>query len=303
MNRLLIVLSLTILLFISCSEMNKKTSNQENIVSVKLVTLEQLRQTKIYHKLDNLPENTDSVFSLNLSEQDLTKLPSEIFKLTNLQKLDISQNKLSNLKGIEELRNLQILNIGMNDFETFPNEITKLRNLKIINFYWNNIKSFPDDFYKKNILIEELDMSSMFEFDFENNLNKIHLFKNLRQLNLGNNQISDLTIQFGKLKNLEVFGYIRQEHIDLKKLCLELVNCKKLKTIHLSVNNIDVLPNEILLLENLEELNLYDNKINILPNDIVKMKNLKEISLIDNPINKQEIKKIEEQMPETKIIY
>jgi Leucine-rich repeat (LRR) protein len=304
MTQRLLILSLGILLFISCSEVNN--GNQNSKVkgdTIEILTLDQLSKFEMYSDVENLPVDKDSVLRLNLSEQQLTEIPSEVFNLTNLQELNISQNNLSELKGIEKLINLQILNIGMNDFEIFPLEITKLKNLKVLSIWWNKIKSFPQAFYEENRLIEQLDMTSMFEFDFENNLNQIHSFENLRQLNLGNNQTPNLTIQFDKLTNLEVFGYIRQESVNLKKLCQDLASCKNLKTVHFSVNNISVLPEEILLLENLEELNLYDNKLITLPESIVKMKKLKEISLIDNPINEQQIKKIEEQMPQTKIIY
>ena len=76
-----------------------------------------------------------------------------------------------------------------------------------------------------------------------------------------------------------------------------------MNTVHFSVNNIKVLPSEILLLASLEELNLYQNKIKVLPSDIVKMKNLKKITLIDNPIDENRIKEIETKMPKTIIIY
>lgn len=270
---------------------------------ITLFSLEELNQQKIYNDINSLPKDIDSVYRLDLSEQQLTKIPEIVSKLTNLQELNLSQNNLSNLNGFENLSNIQVLNIGMNNFKTFPIEITKLKNLKSLSIWWNEIKSFPDDFFTQNAKIEELDMTSMFEFDFKSNLNRIHSFKNLKRINLGNNQIPDLAIQFDKLENLEIFGYIRQDNINLNDLCLKLASCKKLKTVHLSVNNIEYLPEEILLLESLEELNLYQNKIIILPADIVKMKKLKEINLIDNPIDENRIKDIETKMPKTKIIY
>ncbi|WP_445710591.1 leucine-rich repeat domain-containing protein [Flavobacterium sp.] len=268
-----------------------------------LFSLEELSQQKIYKDVNSLPRDLDSVYRLDLSEQKLTKIPEIVSKLNNLQELNLSQNNLSNLNGFENISNLQVLNIGMNNFKIFPIEITKFKSLKSLSIWWNEIKTFPADFFTQNTQIEELDMTSMFEFDFKSNLNKIHSFKNLKRLNLGNNQIPYLTIQFDKLENLEVFSYIRQDSINLKDLCIKLSNCKKLKTIHLSVNNIKFLPEEILFLASLEELNLFQNKIKVLPADILKMKNLKEITLIDNPVDANRIKEIESKMPWTKIIY
>lgn len=292
-----LILILTFLTLVSCT--TKKQDDQ----SIILFSLEELNQMKIYKDIHSLPKDLDSVYRLDLSEQQLTKISEIVSKLNNLQELNLSQNNLSNLNGFENLSNLQILNIGMNNFKTFPIEITKYKNLKSLSIWWNDIKLFPEEFFSHNNKIEELDMTSMFEFDFKSNLNKIHSFKNLKRLNLGNNQIPYLTIQFDKLENLEVFGYIRQDSINLKDLCSRLAKCKKLKTVHFSVNNINFLPVEILLLESLEELNLYQNKIKVLPSDIVKMNNLKEITLIDNPVDENRIKEIETKMPQTKIIF
>jgi len=293
MNRFFIIIPILIVLF-SCS------TKKEDI---ELFPLAELSKLPVYKDIDQLPSRFDSVYRLDLSGKQLTQLPKIIFKLTNLQELNISKNQLSDLKGISVIKNLQKLNIGVNNFCSFPDELTDLKNLKILALWWNDIKTFPSDFFENNTEIEELDMTSLFEFDFETNLAKIHRFKNLKQLNLGNNQIPNLTIQFDKIDNLEVFGYIRQNSIDIKDLCLKLSSCSKLKTVHFSANNITELPNEIVLLESLEELNLFENKIRTIPAEIVKMRNLKKITLSDNPIDIIKIKDIEKRMPQTIFIY
>jgi len=267
------------------------------------MSLSKLQNEKTYKYLDSLPKNLELVYRLDLSENDLTTIPKIIFKLSNLQELNLSVNNLTELNHLEELQNLQILNIGMNNFKIFPIEITKLKKLKMLDIWWNDIRTFPEAFYENNVNIEELDLTSMFEFDFTNNLSKIHRFKNLRQLNLGNNQIKNLNIEFDKLSNLETFGYIRQDKIDAKSIILQLSKCKKLKTIHLSVNHMKVLPNEISLLDNLEELNLYENELTNLPDNLLKMKRLKSITLVDNKIDKKIILDFETKMPKTTFIY
>lgn len=269
----------------------------------KILTLNELQNQKVYRQLDSLPKNLELVYRVDLSENNLNTIPKIIFKMPNLQELNVSQNYLTELNHLEELQNLQFLNIGMNNFKTFPNEITKLKNLKTLDIWWNDIKTFPEQFYKNNINIEELDLTSMFEFDFSINLPKIHRFKNLKRLNLGNNPIKNLDLKFDELSNLETFGYIRQDKIDTKSIILELSKCKKLKTIHLSVNHIKELPNEISLLNNLEELNLYENELTNLPNNLLKMKRLKSINLDGNKIDKKIILDFETKMPKTTFIY
>jgi len=287
----------TILLFLTMlTSCNKK---QEE----KIISLSELQNEKTYKNLDSLPKNLELVYRVDLSENDLNKIPRIIFKLSNLQELNLSVNNLTELNHLEELQNLQILNIGMNNFKTFPIEITKLKKLKTLDIWWNDIKTFPEAFYENNVNIEELNLTSMFEFDFANNLSKVHRFKNLRQLNLGNNQIKNLNIEFDKLSNLETFGYIRQDKIDIKSIILELSKCKKLTTIHLSVNHIKELPSEISLLNNLEELNLYENELTNLPDNLIKMKRLKSITIDGNKIDKNIILDFETKMPKTTFIY
>jgi Leucine-rich repeat (LRR) protein len=267
-----------------------------------IIPLTELHKVRLYKDLDSLPKDLTQIYRLNLSEKKLASIPEIVYKMTNLQELDISNNQITEINKIEQLDKLQILNIGMNRITSIPANIDRLKHLKILNVYWNDIQSFPDSFYN-NDSIEELDLTSMFKFDFLSNLPKIHRLKNLRRLNLGNNQIPDLKIKFSGLKNLTEFGYIRQEKINLRELILKLDSCPRLKVIHLSVNGIKSLPSEIVLLDSLENLNLYDNKIRELPNEITKMKNLKEISLSDNPIDTNRIRKIEGLMSNTKIIY
>lgn len=278
-------------------------SSCNTIQEQEIMSLTELQNEKVYRNLDSLPKNLELVYRVNLSENNLKTIPEIIFKLRNLQELNVSENYLSELNRLEELKNLQILNIGWNDFKTFPNEITKLKKLKKLDIWWNEIRTFPKSFYENNVNIEELNLTSMSQFDFTNNLSKIHRFKNLRLLNLGNNPIKKLNIEFNKLSNLETFGYIRQDEIDAKSLILELSKCKKLKTIYLGVNHIKELPSEISLLHNLEELNLYENELTNLPNGLLKMKRLKSITLVGNKIDKKVILDFETKMPKTTFIY
>lgn len=292
-----ITVIIVLIILFSCT---KETKNNH---TAPLFSLNELYDQKLYDDIDNLPKNLDSVYRLDLSNQKLTEIPAIVSKLSNLQELNLSKNWISDLTVIENLHNLQILNIGANNFQNLPIEIINFKKLKILQLWWTDIKTFPNDFFTSNTLIEELDMTSMTEFDFKNNLDKIHLFKQLRRLNIGNNPIPELNIQFDKMDNLEELGYIRQKKIDIKELCLKLAGCKNLKIIHLSDNNISALPKEILLLKKLEELNLFQNKVKVLPTYMVKMENLKEITLIDNPIDESKIEIIERLMPNTTIIY
>lgn len=288
--RLITIFSFFIL--IACNQVEK----------VNILSLSDLAKKELINNLDSLPEDLSQVYRLDLSEKSLVRIPEVVYKMINLQELNLSNNQILNIDSIYLIDNLQILKIGNNRISSLPDKIDYLKHLKLFDLYWNDIITLPNSFFSLDS-IEELDMTSMFKFDFATNLTKFHRLKQLQKLNLGNNQIPSLTLRFEGLKNLVEFGFIRQDSIDCKALIARLDSCPNLKIIHLSVNNIKNLPKNIVLLDSLERLNLYENKLTELPIEICEMKNLKEITLIDNPINTNKIRIIESKMINTKIIY
>ncbi|MCK6640032.1 MAG: hypothetical protein L6Q81_08095 [Bacteroidia bacterium] len=255
-----------------------------------------------YTSIDSLPEDLSRVVMLDLSEQNLEKVPDVVFDLPNLQVLNLSGNRLSYLTGINALSKLEILNIGSNNFTSFPVEITSLSNLKSLSLHWNNFEQFPDEFYFKNQAIEELNMTSLRNFDFQTCLPKVLHMPNLKRLNLSgpiNLQSSDFSV----CSNLQELGIIWQDSIDLDLLFRQLEHCPNLRIIHLSGSNISELPPSIANLKRLERLNLFRNNLTKLPYDITSMKQLKEITLIDNPVDTLQIKPIEDSLHSTQIIY
>ncbi len=256
-----------------------------------------------YTSIDSLPEDLSRVVMLDLSEQNLQKVPDVVFDLPNLQVLNLSSNQLTELTGLDALSNLEILNIGSNRFETFPIEITNLSNLKSLSVYWNDFERFPDEFFQKNQQIEELEMTSLWEFDFNSCLPKVLQMPNLKHLNLGNGPVSLQGSDFSVCANLQELGLINQDSINLDLLFEQLSHCPKFKIVHLSDNNILKLPPSIVKLTTLERLNLFQNNLETLPFEITSMQQLKEITLIDNPVDTLQIKPIEDSLRSTQIIY
>lgn len=75
---------------------------------------------------------------LVLSGKDISSIPSEVFQLSSLQILDLSNNKIANLDHkISNLENLKILDISNNLLMTLPNSLLQLKNLQSL-FVSNN---------------------------------------------------------------------------------------------------------------------------------------------------------------------
>ena len=71
--------------------------------------------------------------SLDLSHQDLKELPKELFGLGgNLEVLNLSNNKLISLDGIQTLFNLKNLNLSSNQIKRLPKDICKCTKLEAL---------------------------------------------------------------------------------------------------------------------------------------------------------------------------
>jgi len=84
---------------------------------------------------------------LDLSSQNLSKVPDNTFTQTDLQELDISNNKLTGSLQAElrHLQNLRVLNMSNNQLSGVPAEIGQLSKLEILNLSNNQLTGLPQE--------------------------------------------------------------------------------------------------------------------------------------------------------------
>ncbi len=84
---------------------------------------------------------------LNLSGRGLTKAPDYIFSQTNLEELNLSNNKIGGAlqSQVQNLRNLKILNLSNNNFTGVPAEVGQLKNLEVLNLSNNQLTGLPNE--------------------------------------------------------------------------------------------------------------------------------------------------------------
>ena len=81
---------------------------------------------------------------LDLSKNDLKKLPKELFKLSSIEFLDLSDNLLKEIPpDIGKLRKLKYLRLDDNLLTELPPEIGDCKNLKTLNLEGNKIEWLP----------------------------------------------------------------------------------------------------------------------------------------------------------------
>lgn len=154
--------------------------------------------------------------------EELTQFPQEIFDLADsLEILDLSNNKLSSLpKDLYRLHQLKILFISNNEFEHLPNALGKCPKLEMIGFKANKIKTIAD--HALPVQTRWLILTDNKIEKLPNNIGKLH---RLQKLALAGNELTKLPDTMANCKNLEL---IRLSANKLKALPDWLIQLPKL---------------------------------------------------------------------------
>jgi internalin A len=111
-------------------------------------------------------------------EEKLTTIPSEVFELKWLKKLNLNDNQLRELPdSIGNLQNLHALHLNNNQLRELPDSIGNLQNLSLLYVTYNQLRELPDS---------------------------IGNLQNLDILNLKNNQLRELPDFITHIQNLSL---------------------------------------------------------------------------------------------------
>jgi len=95
-------------------------------------------------KIEEKPASTGAA-TLDLSGRGLTSIPSDVFSKTNLESLDLSDNRLTGAPQAEirHLQKLKILDLSGNDLTGLPAELGQLKNLEVLDVSDNRLTGLP----------------------------------------------------------------------------------------------------------------------------------------------------------------
>jgi internalin A len=215
---------------------------------------------------------------LNLSGMNLSELPSEIWKLTNLTLLDLSYNQINFLpESIGQLTNLTSIHIRDNQLNAIPESIGQLTELTSIHLSSNQLNSLPESIGQltnlTTLYLSNNQLNSLPE--------SIGQLTNLTSLYLGNNQLNTLPESICQLNHLILFSLSDNQLNALPESIGQLTN---LTSFHLRYNQLNTLPESIGQLTNLISFDLRYNQLNALPESIGQLANLKSLIIGENPL-------------------
>ena len=236
-----------------------------------LLIKSQLDTCPVYSDMSTAISNPEKVYVLDLRGTNLTQLPNEIDKFSNLQRLILANNDIRELKsGLFKLKNLQELDLEENKLKTLPAEIGNLKNLRKLNLTRTKIPSLPDEF--ANLV-------------------------NLEYLNLSWNDLSP-----DKIKPVYKLGellYLNLKRNLIDSLSADIASLKKLESLNLNFNPLKTLPEEIGELSELKEIDLGRNTDMVsLPVSFKKLKHLEYINLTGVSLPESELQKLPDIDPE-----
>ncbi|CRH00335.1 leucine-rich repeat protein, putative [Plasmodium relictum] len=168
--------------------------------------------------------------NLICKNKNIDNIPKEIEKYKHLKYINMSNNKISDIKNLCLLPNIIFLDISFNLIENLKGFKKKcLENCIYINISHNLIKN-----------IEKVNLKSIIEFDLSyNNINNLNIYfsNTIKKLNLSNNCIKNLNFK-NKLTNLELLDLSSNplENLDFYEITPNLN--------FLKINNISTLPKD-----------------------------------------------------------
>lgn len=203
---------------------------------------------------------------LDLSNLQLTYLPTEIAQCRKLRSLNLSQNALSTLPPqIGMLTELQELFVDYNQIAILPQEIGNLGKIRLLSLNNNRLTNISRGL-RQLIKIEHLDLSNNRLFQIPAYLDDN--FAKIQSLRITHNQIAKLNDHIGKLKTLTELDISGNQ---IKILPAFLGNLKQLQTLNAANNQIHYIDQEVGLLAELRHIDLSNNLLAGLPRTFSKL--------------------------------
>jgi len=246
-------------------------------------------------------QNMLRLHTLNASSIEMRYLPISVTQSESLRELNLSGNRIHDLRGIGRMTQLRELDVSINPLDELPAEMSDLvslesliasgtalaelpevlqsmRALRTLIWSGNEVRELPQWIGElTNITELDISMNQLFELPRE-----IGNMRSLRVLNVDLNDLSRLPATLGQLRNLE---RLSANETGLHRLPIELTQCASLAILHINNNRIDELPQWIGQLTSVTELDLSSNQLRALPDEIGNLHSLRVLKVDLNELS------------------
>ncbi len=214
--------------------------------------------------------------TLRLTKLGLKEIHPSIGQCTFLYTVNISENQLTRIPvEIEKCRLLSALLADSNLISEIPVEISRLRFLQFLKFNYNKLTHVNDSIF----FLPKLRKLSIGANPVDSLPALIGNLKTLEQLDIFQCSLTRLPDRIGELSNLRE---IWAGNNDLSTLPESIANLTTLETLQLSSNLLTMLPDTIGNMSNLKTLLINDNALTDLPESIMKLQALEKLSIEKN---------------------
>jgi internalin A len=171
------------------------------------------------------------IIALDLSQSNITQLPETLRELTHLQRLNLSNNQLTQISPEELIyfTNLEYLDLHKNQLTSIPAELAQLPHLQHLDLHSNQLTSIPA---------------------------KLAQLSHLQHLDLYENQLTYVSPELGQLTQLQDLDLSANQ---LTQIPPELGQLTNLQNLHLHKNQLTQIPPELGRLTNLQYMSLSKN--------------------------------------------
>ncbi|KAI8345372.1 hypothetical protein BD560DRAFT_411658 [Blakeslea trispora] len=270
---------------------------------------------------DQLGQELDHLF-LPTSNSYL-KPAISLTQYNSLVELDISRNQLSRLPHqIRHLTQLRVLNMTSNQLIEIPPELYALHGLEVLVLSQNKIQLIPEDMPQRlpNLITLRLAANQISQLP-----EKLGYWQKMRHLQLGSvfggnrlvqlpdsitrmSVLEELDVSYNQLKSLphdlviDSLQVLNVSHNQLDFIPKSITQCRQLKSLNVSKNHLTTLPADLIQLNRLELLDISENLLCIMPAEILEQMQSTNLLITGNPLTRPGHCDLSNQDPYSRIL-
>lgn len=252
-------------------------------VSVKKGTRDLILQAKLSEEVEWLPDSIgklSQLIKLDLSENRIVTLPGAIKGLSSLQTLDLHGNKIHELpESIGALLHLLHLDLRGNQLTALPQTIDKLVHLQELDLSSNGIPSLPETIGS----LASLQKLKIDTNDIEEIPHAIGRCTRLKELRADYNRLKALPEAVGRIQSLEI---LTVRYNNIRQLPTTMASLSSLRQLDVSFNELEAIPESLCFATTLVKMDVSNNFADLqsLPRSIGNLEMLEELMSNNNQI-------------------